>query len=119
MKQILVVDDDESMTEYVKRAMEKEGYTVQAVNTAQSAYQLLQNDPDGFELLITDVVMPGVGGVELAAAATAIDPALRVLFISGYSSDYLPKNCFYLEKPFRGSELKSKVLSIVAAALNC
>ena len=118
MSKILVVDDDEAVAAFVKAAMEREGYTVHAALSAAEGLERIQTDPEGFELLITDVMMPGTSGVELAGAAALSDPSLRVLFISGYSQAYLPRNCYFLEKPFTPSQLKSKVLSIIASALS-
>ena len=84
MHRILFVDDDPAMRDLVRRVLERQGFFVQAVPTAEVALLLLEERIQ-FDLLITDVVMPGgMNGFELAERATALHPSLRVLYLTGF-----------------------------------
>ena len=81
MAKILLAEDDTSMREYLQRALQRVGYEVSAVGCGTEAMPLLESDR--FDLLLTDIVMPEMDGIELAQKASAIDPDIRVMFITG------------------------------------
>src|SRR3546814_13157486 len=81
MPRILLAEDDESMRVYIGRALERAGYTVTSVDRGTAALPLVATG--GFDLLLTDIVMPEMDGIELAQRAVALAPALRVMFIPG------------------------------------
>ncbi|MGO8919791.1 MAG: response regulator [Stellaceae bacterium] len=84
MQRILFVDDDSAMRDLVRRVLEREGYFVQAVPSAEVALMLLAERIQ-FDLLITDIVMPGgMNGFELADRAKAMLPGLRIIYLTGY-----------------------------------
>ena len=109
-KTILVIDDDTGVLEYASNALEDCGYTVLAAPDGATALVMLRNRDD-IDLLFTDVVMPGLDGVELARRARQESPDLKVLFTSGYTENAimhhgrLDSGILLLAKPYRKSEL--------------
>ncbi|HYS82072.1 MAG TPA: PAS domain-containing protein [Anaeromyxobacteraceae bacterium] len=106
---VLLVEDDPSVRALMRRGLEGAGYrVVEAGHGAEALRVARLSIPD---LLLTDVIMPGLGGPELAAALLAEAPALRVVFVSGYNEDAalrtgeLPPGQAFLQKPFTGEEL--------------
>ncbi len=86
-ERILLVEDEPAVLELMRRTLESYGYTVLHASTPERALRAMQEGAARVDLLLTDVVMPGMNGRELAMHLRALDPALRVLFMSGYSSD--------------------------------
>lgn len=120
MKRILLAEDDNDMRRFLVKALERAGYEVIDFDNGASAYKRLQEEP--FSLLLTDIVMPEMDGIELARRATEIDPDLRVMFITGFAavalnsnSDTIP-DAKVLSKPFHLRELVSEVEKILIAA---
>ena len=85
MARILVAEDDRAVREFVKRALVHRGHDVVAVEDGLQALAALQ--VDGFDLLVTDIVMPGMDGIALALKMAKEKPALRILMMSGYSAE--------------------------------
>jgi len=85
MYKILLAEDDAAMRQYLVRALERSGYVVMAVENGHDAYDLLQAG-DHFDLLLTDIVMPGMDGIELAQKASLQFPDIKVMFITGFSA---------------------------------
>src|SRR3546814_19411295 len=81
MIRILLAEDDEVMRQYLTRALEKSGYEVVAVDRGTAALPLLETQR--FDLLLTDIVMPEMDGLELAQHVAAVAPAMHVMFITG------------------------------------
>jgi two-component system, cell cycle response regulator CpdR len=112
MTRILLAEDDDSMREYLARALERTGYGVVAVESGIAA--LAQLERDRFDLLLTDIVMPELDGIELAQRAAVMHPDLRVMFITGFAAVTLengamPPDAKVLSKPFHLRELVSEV----------
>ena len=84
MIRILLAEDDTSMREYLQRALQRVGYEVESVGCGTEAMPLLEAGK--YDLLLTDIVMPEMDGIELAQKASAIDPAIRVMFITGFAA---------------------------------
>src|SRR4028118_1120683 len=84
MIKILLAEDDRSMREYLARALERVGYSVKAVGCGTEAMPLLH--AESFDLLLTDIVMPEMDGIELAQKASVVDPSIRVMFITGFAA---------------------------------
>ncbi|WP_295896042.1 cell cycle two-component system response regulator CpdR [uncultured Bartonella sp.] len=120
MKRILLAEDDNDMRRFLAKALERAGYEVIDFDNGASAYERLQEEP--FSLLLTDIVMPEMDGIELARRATEIDPDLRVMFITGFAAVALnsdsntPRNAKVLSKPFHLRELVSEVEKMLIAA---
>lgn len=81
---ILLVDDDDGVRDYTALVLEEAGYEVRVAARGEAAWQLLATG-ERFDLLITDVVMPGWDGTELARRVRAVRPDLKVLFTTGYT----------------------------------
>ena len=120
MKRILLAEDDNDMRRFLAKALERAGYEVTDFDNGASAYERLQEEP--FWLLLTDIVMPEMDGIELARRATEIDPDLRVMFITGFAAVALnsdsntPRDAKVLSKPFHLRELVSEVEKMLIAA---
>ena len=112
MIRILLAEDDQVMREYLTRALERSGYSVSAVDRGTAALPLLVEG--GFDLLLTDIVMPEMDGIELAQRAAEISPATRVMFITGFAAVTLKAgqampNARVLSKPFHLRDLVAEV----------
>lgn len=82
---ILVVDDDELVSEYVCALLEAENYRVKVLNEPIAALNYFKEYPDDFDLVITDQVMPGLTGVEISQAILKLRPEMPILLVTGYS----------------------------------
>jgi two-component system cell cycle sensor histidine kinase/response regulator CckA len=112
---VLLVEDEEMVREVAKEILEEIGYTVLAAATPQEAVSLCENKDTIIDLLLTDVVMPGMSGKELKKAVEVIRPGIKVLFMSGYTSNViahrgvLEKGVHFIQKPFSMKDLAQKV----------
>jgi len=84
-ERILFVDDEASIAEFGRNALERLGYRVTACTSATDAWRTFESDPDRFDVLVTDVSMPTLTGVELARNLRQIRPALRIIACTGFS----------------------------------
>ena len=84
MIRILLAEDDQVMREYLTRALERSGHAVSAVDRGTAAIPLLESEP--FDLLLTDIVMPEMDGIELAQKVADLAPDMRVMFITGFAA---------------------------------
>jgi CheY-like chemotaxis protein len=109
---ILLVEDEESVKNLGRRGLEAEGYTVITAGNAVEAVDALERFGGPIHLLVTDLVMPGMGGRELAQRLTQVRPTLRVLYISGYSNEAVAKE-LVLQKPFTPDELARRVRDVL------
>ncbi|MET0373680.1 MAG: cell cycle two-component system response regulator CpdR [Rhizorhabdus sp.] len=112
MTRILLAEDDQVMREYLARALERAGYAVAAVDRGTAAIPLLETE--SFDLLLTDIVMPEMDGIELARRAAEMVPGLRVMFITGFAAVTLKAgrempNARVLSKPFHLRDLVAEV----------
>ncbi len=110
---ILLAEDDDSMRSFLVRALEKAGYDVIAYANGEAAFERLKTDP--FTLLLTDIVMPKMDGIELARRASELDPELKIMFITGFAAVVLnsdaapPNDARVLSKPFHLKDLVREV----------
>jgi len=112
MIRILLAEDDDSMRLYLTRALERVGYDVTAVDRGTAALPLLETER--YDLLLTDIVMPELDGIELAQRAATIAPELRVMFITGFAAVALKAGrrapeAKVLSKPFHLKDLVMEV----------
>jgi two-component system cell cycle response regulator CpdR len=112
MIRILLAEDDQVMREYLTRALERSGYAVSAVDRGTAAIPLLETER--FDLLLTDIVMPEMDGIELARRAGEMAPELKVMFITGFAAVTLKAgaempNARILSKPFHLRDLVLEV----------
>ena len=119
MHKIILAEDDNDMRRFLVRALESAGYEVVSYDNGRSAYDRLREEP--FELLLTDIVMPEMDGIELARKATELDPDMKVMFITGFAAVALnpdsqaPKEAKVLSKPFHLRDLVTEVQKLLAA----
>ncbi|RZM11925.1 MAG: response regulator [Sphingomonas sp.] len=121
MYRILLAEDDQVMREYLARALERSGYSVAAVDRGTAALPLLE--AEAFDLLLTDIVMPEMDGIELARRAGEIAPDMRVMFITGFAAVTLKAgrempNARVLSKPFHLRELVAEVDRLFASDIS-
>jgi two-component system cell cycle response regulator CpdR len=119
MHKILLAEDDNDMRRFLVKALENAGFQVSPHDNGLSAYQRLREEP--FEMLLTDIVMPEMDGIELARRASELDPDIKIMFITGFAAVALnsdseaPKNAKVLAKPVHLRELVSEVNKMLAA----
>jgi two-component system cell cycle response regulator CpdR len=118
MTRILLAEDDESMRGFLARALERAGHDVVAMENGAEALERLKAEP--FDLLLTDIVMPMMDGIELARHASELDPGLKIMFITGFAAVTLesdPKalnDAKMLSKPFHLRDLVDTVEQVLA-----
>ena len=121
-QQVLVVDDDVALREVMRGVLDRAGYRVRVADSAARALEQLQGSASPIDLMISDVVMFGMNGLELARCARAQLPHLPVLFVSGHAPELadsmgkLDAGTEFLAKPFGPEELLQKVRQSLAAA---
>lgn len=114
MANILLADDDASTRDLVQRALATDGHSVTPTHDGAEALEKLREAPQSFELLITDVQMPGLDGIALAEAASATNSKLRVILMSGFAgelgrADHLRNIARVLTKPFTLEQIRTAV----------
>ncbi len=112
MIRILLAEDDDVMRQYLTRALEKSGYAVVSVDRGTAAVPLLESEH--FDLLLTDIVMPEMDGIELAQRASVLAPEMRVMFITGFAAVTLKAGktvpqAKVLSKPFHLRDLVMEI----------
>jgi PAS domain S-box-containing protein len=116
---ILLVEDETVVRRLVAEILETTGYTVLQAGDGPSALELLRRHPAPVDLLVTDVVMPGMSGPEVAQAVTAMRPGTQVLYTSGYTDSQighhgvLEPGIAFLQKPFSADDLTRKVRTLL------
>lgn len=121
MARILLAEDDESMRNFLSMALERAGHSVRAAADGLEALAALDKD-DSFDLLLADIIMPGMDGIELSQLAAKKRPGLKVMFITGFAAVAMGQrnpahaNARVLSKPFHLRDLVEQVESILAAA---
>jgi two-component system cell cycle sensor histidine kinase/response regulator CckA len=118
---ILIVEDQEYVRQYVKSILEAYSYRVLAAANGDEAVAVAANCPGEIHLLLTDVVLPGMNGKEVSERLKAMQPSLKVLFMSGYSPDViahrgvLDSGVAYIPKPFTPGGLTTKIRELLGA----
>ena len=116
---VLLVEDAAPLREMVQEILEAEGYAVLSAEDAEKALQVAAAHGGAIALAITDVVMPGMSGPEVAARLVALRPGLRVIFMSGYTDEaignagVLDAGTHFIQKPFSADALLRKVREVL------
>lgn len=120
MAKILIAEDDNSMRNFLAMALTRAGHDVESCEDGTSALQTIEKTPD-FDLLLADIIMPGMDGIELSQKATDIKSDLKVMFITGFAGVALgdrnpaQEKAHVLSKPFHLKELVDQVEDLLAA----
>jgi two-component system cell cycle response regulator CpdR len=119
MAHILLAEDDESLRKFLAAALIKAGHAVTDFGDGADAFECVKGA--SFDLLLTDIVMPGMDGIELAKRAVELNAALKIMFITGFAAVALnpdssaPKQAKVLSKPFHLRDLVNEVGKMLAA----
>ena len=119
MAHILLAEDDESLRKFLVAALVKAGHAVTDFGDGGDAFECLKGYT--FDLLLTDIVMPGMDGIELAKRAVEMNGGLKIMFITGFAAVALPpasdapKQAKVLSKPFHLREIVAEVDRMIAA----
>ena len=115
METILLVDDEPDVLALASSILKAEGYTLLSTENPREALRIARAWPEPLDLLLTDVVMPGMNGRELAQRLESSRPGLKCLFTSGYTADVIARDgvvddaAHFLQKPFSMKGLAAKV----------
>jgi CheY-like chemotaxis protein len=118
---ILLVEDEEAVRTFARRALENGGYRVLMAASGADALELARGHEGPIHLLLTDVVMPGISGRELAEQLVAVRPDVRVVYTSGYTDDETVRHgvreaeTAFLQKPFSPEQLARRVREVLNA----
>ena len=119
MAHILLAEDDESLRKFLAQALVRAGHEVTDFGDGSEAWECLKGFR--FDLLLTDIVMPGMDGIELAKRAAEMNAALKIMFITGFAavalhpSSQAPKQAKVLSKPFHLREIVAEIDRMIAA----
>ena len=119
MARILLAEDDDSMRHFLQRALERAGHEVMSVERGDQALPVIAEGR--FDILLADIVMPEMDGIQLAQRAVAIDPRIRIMFITGFAAVALRNRASaradakVLSKPFHLRELVEEIDKLLAA----
>jgi two-component system cell cycle sensor histidine kinase/response regulator CckA len=120
---VLLVEDEDVVRGLARKILEQSGYKVLAASRGAEAIDLCLQRTEPIHLLLTDVVMPGTSGKEVADRVTELLPGLRVLFMSGYTDEaivhhgVLDSNVEFIQKPFTPAALVRKVREVLDSEL--
>ena len=116
---VLLVEDEDSVRELVRLTLTSRGYKVLEAENGETGLRIADETKGTIDILVTDVVMPGIGGRELAKKVVARRPSTKVLYLSGYTEDAvvtqgaLSPGTAFLQKPFTLQNLAKKVREVL------
>jgi CheY-like chemotaxis protein len=119
METVLLVEDEEAVRVVLARVLRTAGYTLLVARDGQEALELLAQHEGPLDLLLTDVVMPGLNGRELAERVAADRPDTKVLFMSGYTNDLVLREgistaeTHFIAKPYSRQDMLLKIRSVL------
>jgi len=116
---VLIAEDDSTVRRAAARALEGRGHRVIEADSGTDALTLIENHPEPIDLLLTDIVLPGIDGIELAERARGIRPGLQIILTSGYTEGTVFRKsariegAAFIQKPFTAGQLTERVRSIL------
>jgi PAS domain S-box-containing protein len=120
---ILLVEDEDSVRRTIKRTLERAGYDVLEASNGEKALELAANYAEPIDVVVTDVMMPGMNGREFADAILLTHPGLGVVFMSGYTDETVSQKGLidttrtFLQKPFTGDQLLTAIRDLIPAPI--
>ncbi|MBN4016365.1 response regulator [Rhodospirillaceae bacterium AH-315-P19] len=120
MAHILLAEDDQSMREFLARSLRRAGHIVEDVGDGDAVLRLIKDEAD-FDLLLADIVMPGVDGIELVQRVSGKYPKIKIMLITGFAAvsvrakETLGTKTKVLSKPFHLKDLIQEVETVLAA----
>ena len=119
MATILYAEDDDAMRKFFEKALEQAGHHVIACDDGERALRALKFADGAFDMLLTDIMMPGLDGIELAKEAERLCPGIKIMFITGFAAvamnDAGARNATVLSKPVHLRQLVGEVERLIAA----
>lgn len=119
MATILYAEDDDAMRAFFEKALEKAGHHVIACADGERALRALKFADGAFDMLLTDIMMPGLDGIELAKQAEQLSPGIKIMFITGFAAvamnDPKAAQSTVLSKPVHLRQLVNEVDKLIAA----
>ena len=119
MATILYAEDDDAMRKFFEKALEKAGHQVIACSDGERSLRALKFADGAFDMLLTDIMMPGLDGIELAKQAEVLSPGIKIMFITGFAavamSDEKASETTVLSKPVHLRQLVAEVDRLIAA----
>lgn len=118
---ILIVDDEEMVTSASRRMLQYLGYTVLTANSGKEGLAIYREDPQAIDLILLDMMMPGLDGAATYEALKRCNPAVRVLLSSGFSLDNQTRGILskggtgFIQKPYTLREIAAKIRTVLAA----
>ena len=115
----MIVDDEEAIRDSLKQYLDSHGYRVQAFSSGYESFEAFKADPSAFDLVITDMTMPGITGDQLAAEILKIRPDLPIILCTGFSENISPAEAKALGikrfayKPIGGQEVTALIRKIL------
>jgi CheY-like chemotaxis protein len=116
---ILLVEDEDAVRSLVEAILTADGYQILVADSADHAIELCRTYPAKIDILLTDVVMPGVSGPELAKSLLCLRPGLKLVYMSGYAGEYLHNEgvnadgVVLLQKPFTAAALEERIRQVL------
>ena len=117
MARILLAEDDDQLRLFLSRGLQRAGHLVDPVGDGLAALALAEND--NFDLLLADIVMPGLDGIELARKVAQLQPGIRIMFITGFAAvamreeNLIPNRPKVLAKPFHLRHLIEEIEALL------
>lgn len=113
MAQLLIVDDEPTLLSLLRRYLERQGHQLETCGSAEEALPIFAKDPAGFDLVITDLTLPGASGAELIAQLRALNPTVPALIASGFPYEPQLPGVEFLQKPFLPQMLAEHIARLV------
>ncbi len=124
MAHILIAEDDVSMSRFLSLALENAGHIVDVVHNGLDALEKIKCEDHHYDLLLSDIVMPGIDGMELSQKATKIRPAMKIMIITGFAASVLGRSeagggmsarDVLIAKPFHLNDLIAQIDALLNA----